>query len=137
MDKELTLRALDGTEWSLAIHEMNLRMSITAAKISQAAREQPDEMLEVQVMREVFYPVCASVSTCVKKTTSLGEVLERAIPTEEEFFNLPPVDANNWFSVVRDVNPDALPKPEDLLSDEGKAALEEKKESLATKSTPS
>lgn len=137
MANELTLRALDGTEWILAIHEMNLRMSITAAKISQVAREQPDPLLEVQVMREIFYPVCASVSTCVKKTTSSGEALEPTTPTEDEFFNLPPVDANNWFSAVRDMNPDALPKPEDLLSDEGKAFLEEKKGNSPTNSTPS
>lgn len=124
MSKELTLVS-DGHTWQVEVHQMTLRMSMAAARLSEEAAKKitPETDTTEAVMTGFFYPIMAAVTTC--KAGS--------IPTSDEFLDMPTQVANAWYAAVLELNPEALPKE---LGGALEVQPEEKKENSPPTSTP-
>lgn len=112
--KELTLQG-DTHTWHVVVHQMTLRMATILEKLTAEAALNPVENASERVYREFFYPVIACCTTC-----QAGP-----IPTVDEFLDLPVNVSNEWYLVVHELNPEALP---DVLGGAIGEQSEEKKE---------
>lgn len=122
MSKELTLQTSDHT-WHVVVHQMTLRMSLAASRMSEEAAKQTFSDTAEKVMKVYFYPIMAACTTC-----EAGP-----IPTVEEFLDLLNESANSWFTAIRELNPEALPE---TLGGASEEPSEEKKDSSPTSSLP-
>jgi hypothetical protein len=102
---------------TVTVRQLRVRDSAKIERMRQEAQAVPDEDPDVQVMREYFYPILAICS-------------EGDVPTEEEFLNMPVLEANIWYEALDELNPG-------ILSGVGEEPDDEKKVSSQPTSTES
>lgn len=87
---------LDGRK--MTVHVLRVRDSAKVERMRVAAVAAPVDDADVQLLRELYYPVLAGCTD--------GDV-----PTEDEFIDMSILIANEWFDAVDKLNPGLLPQP--------------------------
>lgn len=88
---------VDGRE--LTVHVLRVRDAAKVERLREVAKASPVDDSTVQILREQYYPVFAGCT-------------EGDVPTEDEFLDMPNVEANKWFATVSELNPGLFPEPE-------------------------
>jgi len=107
MTEKETSRDIVLGDRKITVLVLRVRDSAKVERMRVAAKETPSDDLDVQVLREYVYPLLFGCS--------VGD-----LPSEEDFLNMPAVEAGIWYEAVDALNPGLLLEGD--FSDEKKSS---------------